>query len=381
MMMVMNSTRCDNMWLGLDDTDSLDGGCTTLVFHQMLEALPCSHGEPRLTRLWPFAAQRTRGNASLSVELYCDETIIQWLDEYWMDNIAPLKGEISDSIHSERKQYPSDPGMTLFIEKPEEINYWNAVRGEASFIDGGHQWGGQGRIGAAASCAWSGDTATWEGIAWRMNERSVSEESLTIVDEMEGTFLCRDPRTNRGLIAPRGPCPVMFGVRATSPDVALEATKELIRGSAETTGFRIFRTNQASGDHIEGVFETTVESKEILNGGHVILNENILAFSESGDLNKLAQWLEIGDSFEYCGLEYEGDIHLEGLRVTKSQSFDRPICECGSRMKSMGKEQGVRCPKCKTRSSEVWVESERTPPILGWAQPHVDKRRHLAKTL
>ena len=47
------------MWLGIDDTDSLDGGCTTLVFHELLNALPCEHGEPRLTRLWPFAAQRT----------------------------------------------------------------------------------------------------------------------------------------------------------------------------------------------------------------------------------------------------------------------------------------------------------------------------------
>ena len=105
------------MWLGLDDTDSLDGGCTTLVFHQLLDALPCEYGEPRLTRLWPFAAQRTRGNASLSVELFCDESIIQWLEEYWVNNIAPLKGEVSESKHSDRKQYPSDPGMTLFPKK------------------------------------------------------------------------------------------------------------------------------------------------------------------------------------------------------------------------------------------------------------------------
>ena len=83
------------MWLGLDDTDSLDGGCTTQVFHQLLDALPCEFGEPRLTRLWPFAAQRTRGNASLSVELFCDQSIIKWLDEYWIKHIYPLKGEIS----------------------------------------------------------------------------------------------------------------------------------------------------------------------------------------------------------------------------------------------------------------------------------------------
>ena len=156
------------MWLGIDDTDSLEGGCTTLVFHELLNALPCDHGEPRLTRLWPFAAQRTRGNASLSVEIYCDDSIVEWLDGYWNENILPLKGKISESDHSERKQYPSDPGMTLFEKQPDEDYYWEAVRGNADFYNGGHQWGGKGRIGAAASCAWRAKTSTWEGIAWRL---------------------------------------------------------------------------------------------------------------------------------------------------------------------------------------------------------------------
>ena len=48
------------MWLGIDDTDSLDGGCTTLVFHELLDSLPCEYGQPRLTRLWPFAAHPLR---------------------------------------------------------------------------------------------------------------------------------------------------------------------------------------------------------------------------------------------------------------------------------------------------------------------------------
>jgi hypothetical protein len=39
------------------------------------------------------------------------------------------------------------------------------------------------------------------------------------------------------------------------------ATKELISGSAETTGFRIFRTNQASGDHIQSIFQNYSRNK------------------------------------------------------------------------------------------------------------------------
>ena len=369
------------MWLGIDDTDSLEGGCTTLVFHQLLDSIPCEYGEPRLTRLWPFAAQRTRGNASLSVEIYCDESIIEWLDKYWIDNILPLKGQISNSEHSDRKQYPSDPGMTLFFEQPNEDYYWKAVRGEVDFYQGGHQWGGNGRIGAAASCAWRGNNRTWEGIAWRMGERIVSEEALTIVDELDGTFLCRDPRSNRGLISPRGPCPVMFGVRATSKEVAEKATKILVENSAPTSGSRVFATNQGTGDHIESVKTLTISSKEIIQGGHVLLNEKFIAFGESGNLKLIAQWLEVGDNIEYIGMEFENKIHLEGIKVVDSKRKLRPICSCGTRMKSMGVNQGVRCPRCKKKSQQNWVTEDRIPPKSGWVQPPVDKRRHLAKSL
>ncbi len=369
------------MWLGIDDTDSLDGGCTTLVFNELLEAIPCEYGEPRLTRLWPFAAQRTRGNASLSVELFTDESIHKWLDKYWNEKILPLKGIVSESEHSERKQYPSDPGMTLFSEQPDEDYYWKAVRGEVDYFEGGYQWGGKGRIGAAASCAWRALNPTWEGIAWRLGDRDVSEESLSIVDAMDGTFLCRDPRNSRGLVAPRGACPVMFGVRATTRKVANEATKILLDGSAATTGYRIFATNQASGDHIESIENFTVQSKEILQGGHVILNDKFLAFKDSGHLNLLAQWLEIGDKVRFIGLVHEGKIHLEGLHLDESIQKTRPICECGTRMKSMGANQGVRCPNCKRKSTTEWIIEERKSPFSGWVQPPSDKRRHLAKTM
>ena len=370
-----------SMWLGIDDTDSLDGGCTTLVFHELLNALPCEHGEPRLTRLWPFAAQRTRGNASLSVEIHSDESIIEWLDDYWNTEILPLKGQISESNHSERQQFPSDPGMTLFGEQPSEEYYWKAVRGEVGFYEGGYQWGGKGRIGAAASCAWRAKTSTWEGIAWRVNERFVSQDALKLVDNLEGTFLCRDPRTNRGLISPRGPCPVMFGVRATSKSTANKATEILVQNSGPTLGSRVFKTNQATGDHIESTHRSVIATKEILRGGHVVLNENIIAFSDSGDLNTLAQWLEVGDSIEWMGLEHENQFHLEALNITNSTRRCRPVCECGTRMKSMGSGQGVRCPKCKEKSDEKWIIENREPPVHGWAQPPADKRRHLAKTL
>ena len=106
-----------------------------------------------------------------------------------------------------------------------------------------------------------------------------------------------------------------------------------------------------------------------------------MAFRESGDLNKVAQWLEVGDSVSYIALEFENKIHLEGLCVIDSKQKVRPMCECGTRMKSMGAGQGVRCPTCKTRSNIQWTMINRKPPIIGWAQPPYDKRRHLAKSM
>ena len=370
------------MWLGLDDTDSLAGGCTTQVFDQLLRALPCEFGEPRLVRLWPFAPRRTRGNAALAVELFCDDSIIPWLDTYWTKNILPLSGEVSKSYHSDREQFPADPGMVLFENQPEEELYWSTVRGEMDVNPNlGHQWGGKGRIGAIAACAWPANNVTWEGIAWRIGQRKVCPEALERVDHLDGTFLCRDPRTNQGLIAPRGPCPVMFGVRAITPEIALDATKSLInaKDTADVSGYRIFATNQASGDHITQTHITAITSNTMLKGGHVILNDKLLCFSESGDMNLLCQWLKVSDEIEYFGMEFAGQIHLEGLKLISSTEFERPICQCGTRMKSMGSQQGIRCPKCKLTGDDNWLESPRTPLFKGWVQPPVDKRRHLAR--
>ena len=376
------------MWLGLDDTDYLEGGCTTLEFHKLLEALPCPYSNPRLVRLWPFAAQRTRGNAALAVELHCNEEIIPFLDNYWKSVILPLRGAISISEHDDRFQHPTDPGMMLFSEQPNAEYYWRAVRQKVEDLPRAVKtWGGHGRIGASAACAWPANTQTWEAIAWRVKDRKVDQNALAEVDSWPETFLCRDPRSNRGLIAPRGPCPVMFGIRATREKVATDAAKLLIdaEGTAEIISYRTFSTNQASGDHIESTYSAIINEVSTIKGGHTIIETErgrLVSFSEGGEMNLLAQWLQPGDEIEYIGLEdSEKTVHLEGLKVLSSFSKERPTCSCGKRMKSMGKGQGVRCSNCKTTQEEQWIVTERTPPSNGWTQPPFDSRRHLAREI
>ncbi len=119
-------------WLGLDDTDSLAGGCTTEVFDTLLRHLPAgaSTGVPRLVRLWPFARRRTRGNAALAVEIRTVDTegLLAHLDAWWNDHLAPLDGGVEASSMSDRDQYPASPGMVWFEQATPPSVYVDAVR-------------------------------------------------------------------------------------------------------------------------------------------------------------------------------------------------------------------------------------------------------------
>jgi tRNA(Ile2)-agmatinylcytidine synthase len=390
-------------WLGLDDTDSLMEGCTTYSFHLLLESLPTSVTvvSPRLVRLWPFAQHRTRGNAAVAVELLVEDEVefIQYLEVFWNDHLLPTKGKISPSQHDDREQYPADPGMVWFSsQQPAEEFYTLAVQSEVDLTQvptADRSWGGQGRIGATAAIAWRQKRCTWEAIAWReinrhgQLERAVCEQALTLVDSMPSTFLSRDPRKGTGLVAPRGPCPVLFGVRARDSTSALEAGSKLLAAESteSTVGMRVFVTNQATDDHLSHSQKATVAHVEILSRGNCVITTESgkwLAFAESGSVKKLAQWLQPGDVIEGYGLSPEfGVLHLEKLRVVSAHPTQhRPMCgECSVRMKSMGKGQGCRCPKCKQRTDDAWDSVARIPPAESWVQPPVDARRHLARPL
>ena len=95
---------------------------------QLLEQLP-EHVEvlhTRLVRLWPFAQQRTRGNAAVAAELKTENTtaLLEFLNDFWMRSILPLKGEVQPSEHSERPQYPSDPGMVWFEDVKPDAEFY-----------------------------------------------------------------------------------------------------------------------------------------------------------------------------------------------------------------------------------------------------------------
>ena len=388
-------------WLGLDDTDSLNGGCTTEVLFQLLEDLPdtVSYRNTRLVRLWPFAKQRTRGNAAVAVELITksEAELLTHLDRWWENHIASLKGVLGTSDHSERTQYPADPGMVWNSESmTDEMFYKSAVSSEIELQDlpeVTRYWGGNGRIGATAAILWPANQYTYEAIAWRTNEaegrRQLDEEALTEVEDLKDTFLCRNPKLGTSLLAPRGNSPVLFGIRSWTKEGAQQALDilEQAEDTEPTKGSLVFQTNQATGDHLERPIEAIVRSKSILKKGHVVLETTEgtwIAFRQSGHIALLSQWVIKGDMIIGNGLRDEENVlHLELLKVKKTiREQKRPLCvRCNKSMKSMGKNQGLRCKKCNLTTDRGWIEVERIPPFKDWVQPPASSRRHLSKPL
>ena len=317
----------------MDDTDSLGGGCTTEVLFRLLQNLPedVQVKQKRLVRLWPFARRRTRGNAAVAVELRVENeaNLMEFLDEFWREEVLPLRGQLLTSNHSNRQQYPADPGMVWFsdVQVDEEL-YKTGLREEVTYDQlpiSTRSWGGHGKIGATLAVLWPAKNVTYEAIAWRSSQhtgsRQLDKEALDIIEQMDDTFLCRDERLGTSMLAPRGVSPVLFGIRAWTKEAAKEALEVLVHAPLTETvvGSIVFATNQATNDHLDSSQIVMIESTEILQGGHTLLkskNSRFIAFKESGEIATICQNLRQGDIVECKGLmALDGSIHIEFLKI------------------------------------------------------------------
>ncbi|HIG20010.1 MAG: hypothetical protein CXT67_01300 [Methanobacteriota archaeon] len=408
-------------WIGLDDTDSVDGGCTTWDFHLLLTHLEeCDFtviGHPNLVRLWPFAPERTRGNAALSAEVQTGSSpngLIDILDDWFRNQYNSIKSS-QTSVISE-----SASPVLVFNETrfPEEW-YWNAVRGyinpsdrvnEVSSISSARFWskdGGQelshltrGLVGASSAIAWRGENDwTWEATAWRTadNIGSFRKVPSMLVGEMSDKFpktiLNRDPNAGDTLIAPRTPCPVLYGIRSEDSSVAEQAHNWLQSNEDVEKAFamRVHRSNQATDDHIQNICSGMVISKvREVKGGHASLGVfdgkkhcTLVAFKQGGEVNRLLKSLVVGDLVKWRGLiSPNSEIHLESLMCSDGvpRQLSRPNCQCGGKLYRQGIGQPLRCEQCGNTGVSVWL-STGFESINQWVEPLSSNRRHLAKPL
>lgn len=389
------------MHIGLDDTDSTRKGCTTYVAALLVEKLQKLGAEfidyPNLIRLNPNVPWKTRGNGALCLRIRYDES----LEERIRETVVCAVEENADL-----ESASTDPGVVFFegqiIPREFQVCAKNAITGVvdlgatlkllARFK--GEAVGfkkGRGIIGGLAAI---GETLqadhTYEVLAYRVPEnygskRKVDESSVFEMNRLTAPFTFNnvDAERHRVIITPRGPDPILFGIRGESAETVKKAF-QIVKPLEPVERWVIFRTNQGTDAHlkradkiaqiepyssviVEGVVTT---NPKIIPRRHVIFSikdgstqVDCAAYEPTGLLRVVARKLIPGDEVEvYGGVRASSEnrpltINLEKIRLLKLAPkvvYRNPVCpDCGKRMESMGRNQGFRCKKCSSRGADL----------------------------
>jgi len=419
------------MHIGLDDTDSIKGGCTTYlaaVLTEKLAQIPVQFIDyPSLIRLNPNVPWKTRGNGALCLRFRYPTQLAGDIKELvlnlWDQHLhVSAKGTNPGIVFYEQENIPqnltdfSQQAETSIVTLKEAVTLIRKVGAEALGYNNC-----RGIIGALAAI---GETLkgdyTYELIAYRtaMNcgtKRLIEKESVFNMDQLlqPKVFNNIDYEKKRVLITPRGPDPVLFGIRGESADVVKQAF-EIVKSLEPIERWIIFRSNQGTDAHLKqansmdklerysSVILKGVVSKnpQIVPLRHVIFGlktsfgeVDCAAYEPTGDLRKIARELIIGDSVEAIGAVHKATktkpltINLEKIAIimlNQKLVQQNPLCpNCQKRLKSMGKQQGFRCEKCSKKFVDLKKQETPLPRTLktGLYTTSTRSQRHLSKPL
>ncbi len=408
--------------LGIDDTDSVRGHCTTylaaLIVEDLLKQGASFVDYPNLIRLNPNIPWKTRGNAAVA---------LRFQSENAQRAFATAKNLLIEN--SDAKEGLSDPGIVMHagdvpsdvVEFSKRALYTVLSRHEAENIIGKNRMqhyaegSKRGLIGAVAAIGnLLHDDHTFEIIAYRDRNhngiRMVKKESVIKMDERfsEFTFNNYDASSERVLICPHGPDPVLCGIRGEEPRVLVKALSSLeIQEPVER--YVLFRSNQGTAEHLAhpiqfraysaGFFRGKIaDSPKIQIGGHVFFNVfdgkqtiKCACYEPAGDLRKVVLSLIAGDVVEVGGGVRRATkknppvLNMEYLKVIKlakkiiSQNSLCPACR--KRMKSEGKGKGFTCPDCGRFARKKIAKVTPRSIKEGLYLPPLHSQRHLTKPL
>ena len=417
--------------IGLDDTDSTKGGCTTYLTAVLVEKLKVFKVEftdyPRLVRLNPNVPWKTRGNGALCLRFKFQ---------------PELEDDIKDAAislwekHAAVKEKGTDPGLVFYknAEIPDGLKVFSK-KTETSIITlkeatdlikkiGAEALGFNSCRGIIGALAAVGETLekdhTYELITYRTPEnigstRRVDEASIFEMDKATAprTFNNVDSETRRVIITPRGPDPILFGIRGETPEAVLKAFS-IVKPKEPVERWMIFRSNQGTDAHLTNVKKLSnllpyssvivkgVVSKnpQIVPLRHVIFSikddsaeVDCAAFEPTGNLRKIARELINGDIVQVYGAVQKAKanktltINLEKIRIinlAQKTRLENPLCiDCGKHLKSMGKIQGFRCEKCGGKYPQEKKKEIIIPRTLktGLYLTSTRSQRHLTKPL
>jgi tRNA(Ile2)-agmatinylcytidine synthase len=423
------------MLVAVDDTDSGTWMCTTFLATELVRALRDLDliGLPRLVRLNPAVPWKTRGNGAVCIRVGRGKgapRAIGRLDGREVICFPRSAGEPDPRKVMERcrevverwsQPDDSDPGLVVAPWPPPPELYWRAVRTiipkeEAVSALGGagaitYEMGsGRGLIGAAAAAAWRPVDRTYEVLTYRERERwgtprTVNEEDIAMLDQrFPSTFNNYEQLAHRPAIVPHTACPVLYGIRGDSLPELVRA-RDSVR-SEPVDRWMLFITNQGTDDHVisewselvpDSSYEVEGEVRSTpstVPGGHAIFSLktrggeiDCAAYEPSKGFRDIVRALRLGDRLRAVGeLRREPrTLNLEKFEILSlAPSFlkvSNPSCSCGRKMKSVGRGQGYRCRECGTKASMAVLRPEPRSLSLGWYEPPVCARRHLAKPL
>jgi len=403
------------MLIGIDDTDSPHGGCTTHIAALLTQKLK-TNGYPKLIRLNPNNPHKTRGNAAVALEV--TET-------------ANTREETLKLVkkHSRTEHKNTDPGvvfltrkeknnkilqqfyqktLTEYIELSEAEKIAKRVGAETHTLKTG-----RGIIGALAALGACLNEKTYELIAYRhpinyKRKRKIDAESIRYMNRVTypKTFDNIDPETGKIQITPAGNDPILCGIRGVTPQAVTKAWS-MLKPLESVTFTQIFESNQATDAHLRprkikelrpcscAILSGVVDDKpKTFEGGHVFFGLSdktgavaCAAYRPTGDFRKRVAELLPGDAVRVFGgvSKYPATFNLERLEVVKlveSFDFSAPTC-CRRKMTSAGSNKGYKCRLCgKRKSPEKAVKKEVTRSLSsGFYEVPPRARRHLVRPL
>ncbi len=391
---------------------------------ERFEALGCRFVDyPNLLRLNPNAPWKTRGNGAVCLRVEAPEgaegemkgAVIAAVDAHGMfgcDNTNPGAVFHVGEVPPELKRFHGEAVRSIVTLKEAE----RLIQEHCSSAVG---WKNRrGLIGALAAIGGTlEEDHTYELLTYRTPEyrgkpRQVDENSIKAMDAaLPRTFNSVDPETGQVLIAPRGPDPVLYGVRGEEAEDVLRA-RSLIEVGEPVERWVVFRTNQGTDAHLSDsyrvsdlrpFFPSIVTGKvagkpRIIEGGHVFFplsdssgSVDCAAYEPSGRFRKIVSALLEGDEVRVAGGVRETQAgltlnmeRLEVLSLTQKARLANPRCpSCGGPTESMGRGQGLRCKKCGYRGAELVRVGEEEPRRIspGLYLPPPRAERHLTKPL
>ena len=412
--------------IGLDDTDSTNGGCTTYIAARLIERLVEVNAHfidyPNIVRLNPNIPYKTRGNAAVALRIEIPSTMYDLVVHKVLSELEKegrigeanadpaavfLRGDPTPSVRELARR-----ALCELVPLTEAINV--IVESHAESASYGS------RIGLVGALAAIGHTLdqdhTFELIAYRRREncgsrRRVEEESVKKMNNLTRpfTFNNYDEKNRRVLITPHGPDPVLLGIRGESAKVVRGAFDMLkIREPVER--WVIFRTNHATDAHLNAakgkgvkpnapvVVDGKVDDRPERNiGGHVFFpihtsqgRFTCAVYEPTGRLRDIIMQLIPGDEVVVYGGtpgRYGLTVNLEKLEILSlaaGASTQNPPCpRCGKRLKSAGRGNGFKCSRCsliaRDQTRRRVLEPRRLAP--GVYLPELKAYRHLTKPL